>query len=251
MKPYYLSPIVFLATLSINEAMAAVTTLEQPRTSTLVATLNGGASWYHEGKTQSVNLQPDVINTYDAQTKSEAVVSGAFFLGLQRPLSSSLFGQLGVALAADSPAKLRGDIWQMADPNFNNLTYQYHVRHTHVAIKSTLLSERFSKTILPYLSGSLGVGFNQAYNYSSTAKIFEALPGPAFQSNTETAFTYTVGIGIQKIISTRWQAGIGYEFADWGKNSLSKAPGQISGIGLQLAHFYTHQLQLTLSYLIT
>jgi len=68
--------------------------------------------------------------------------------------------------------------------------------------------------------------FNHAYSFNNTPTIFEALPNANFSSNTETAFTYTLGAGVQRVINQHWQVGIGYEFADWGKSKLSRAPVQ-------------------------
>ena len=106
----------------------------------------------------------------------------------------------------------------------------------------------FNQMVQPYVSGSLGVGFNRAHDFTITPKIFEEVPAPNFTDNRTTAFTYTLGIGVQKALTTNWQAGIGYEFANWGKSQLGRAPGQTLNSGLHLSHLYTNQLQFSLSY---
>ena len=219
--------------------------------STIVATVNAGPAWYNAGQTQTINLQPEFPNTYDASNVTHALASGEFVLSLQRALTASSLAQMGLALSMDSAARVQGDVWELADPVFNNFNYQYKVTHKQLAVKGKLLSTAFSETILPYVSASVGVGFNKSYHFTMSPKIYAAIPIPGFQANTETSFAYTLGIGVQRSINQHWQAGVGYEFADWGKSQLGPAPGQMmSTSGLKLQHFYTNQLQLSLSYIV-
>ncbi len=214
-----------------------------------VVAVGAGPAWYQAGKTQTLHLQSDLYNTYVAQKTSPTLAIGEGFLGLQHRLNSQLLGQVGVSASVTSPASLRGEIWETADPEFNNFTYRYDVRQTRVSLKGKLLSEKLSKMWLPYLSGSVGIGWNKSYHFSSTSVLFEAISAPQFQPKTQTVFTYTVGVGVLKQLSKHWQTGIGYELSDWGQSSLSRAPGQLFGTGLQLNHLLSHQLQLTMSYL--
>lgn len=215
----------------------------------VVATVSVGPAWYQAGKTQSIYLQPEFENAYIANTSSNTLVSGELFLGLQRPLFARAFGQLGFTVATTSPARLQGHVWELADENFDNFTYQYRIKNTRVAVKGKLLSEMFSSTYLPYLSGSLGVAFNRASQFSMTPLIFEVIPEAPFQAHTQTAFTYTLGAGLQKSFNHHWQIGIGYEFADWGNSALARSAVQTQNSGLTLSHLYTNQLQFSLSYL--
>jgi len=86
-------------------------------------------------------------------------------------------------------------------------------------LKGKLLADR-GYWLIPWISGSLGVGVNKAQSFSNVPTIFEALPNANFSSNSKTTFTYTLGAGVQKALSTNWQIGVGYEFADWGKSQL-------------------------------
>ncbi len=78
--------------------------------------------------------------------------------------------------------------------------------------------------------------------------LFEALPNSNFTNHTKTAFTYTLGAGVQKALNDHWQAGVGYEFADWGKSELGRALGQTMNSGLTLNHLYTNAVLLNLTY---
>ena len=157
-------------------------------------------------------------------------------------------GQLGLAVAATSNARLSGHIWDDADPEFDNYVYDYKIQHTRVAVKGKLLADA-GYWLTPWISGSLGVGFNNSHEFENTPLIFEAIRNPDFASHTETAFSYTLGAGVQKALNNHWQVGVGYEFADWGKSNLGRALGQTLNTGLSLNHFYTNGVLFNLTYL--
>ena len=217
-------------------------------TGSKVVTLSIGPAWSDSQTTQTLLLQPDLKKTYSSTNGSSSLIDGEIFVGLQRTLHSKIDGQLGLAVAGASNSNLSGGVWEDGNPNFNNYVYKYNVNHGHVAIKGKLLSY-FHERYQPFLSASMGVGFNHAYNFSLTPKIEEEIPAPLFQANTTTAFTYTLGLGVQTAINERWTVGVGYEFADWGQNHLTAAPGQTIGHGPSLSHLYTNELQLSVSYL--
>lgn len=166
---------------------------------------------------------------------------------LGTPLSKQLEGQVGLAFVATGNATLSGNIWDDADPAFNNYTYQYKVSHMAVALKGKLLGH-WDLPIIPWISASLGVGFNKAYGFSNTPTIYEAVPSPNFTNNTTTAFTYAIGIGVERQLNPHWQIGAGYEFSDWGRSQLGPASGASSNQGLSLSHLYTNSLLFNLTY---
>lgn len=163
-------------------------------------------------------------------------------------MASQWLGQLGLAAATTGNAKLQGVIWDDADPQFDNYSYQYKVRNTRVAVKGKLLLDK-GYWLIPWVSASLGVGFNRAHDFTNTPLIFEALPNSNFTNHTKTTFTYTLGTGVQKPIGEHWQLGVGYEFADWGKSELGRAFGQAMSSGLALNHLYTNGVLFNLTYI--
>ena len=212
-----------------------------------VGTLSAGPTWDNGGTTQTFFLTPTIEKTYTANKASKALFDGEVFVGMQKFLKPNLQGQIGLAVAATSSAKLDGHIWDDADPLFDNYSYQYKIQHTHIAAKGKLLLER-GYWATPWVSASLGVAFNNAHSFTNTPLIFEAIANSNFSSNTETAFTYTVGAGLQKPVAEHWQVGVGYEFADWGKSNLGQALGQTLNTGIKLNHLYTNGLLFNLTY---
>jgi opacity protein-like surface antigen len=217
--------------------------------SSLVASLSAGPVWEHAGQTQTFYLTPEIEKTYVANNNTNTLADGEFFIGVQGASYRGLEGQLGFAVATTSNANLSGNIWDDADPTFDNFIYGYQVQHTHIAVKGKLLTDHAWYTLKPYVSGSVGVGFNRAQNFRNIPTIFEAVVTPNFGSHTSTAFTYTVGVGLQKILDRHLQIGVGYEFADWGRSQLSRASGQTLNTGLSLSHLYTNGLLFNLTYL--
>jgi opacity protein-like surface antigen len=216
-----------------------------------VVTVEAGPVWSSPGETQTLRLQPDIEKAYHARKQNLGLTSGGIFLGVQQEFKTTFatfFSQLGLAFSASDEGKVQGDVWEDAAPGFNDFTYQYKIIHTHLAVKGKLIAD-LGYFVQPYLSASLGVGFNRAYEFTITQKIEEQLPAPPFKSNAQTAFTYTVGIGLQKAIAENWRMGIGYEFSDWGTSFLARAQGQTMSHGLLLNHVYTHELQFSLSYI--
>lgn len=215
--------------------------------SSFVMSLSLGPSWETAGQAQTLNLTPDVIKTYTANRPSNTFPSGELFLGLKNALPKQLESQIGLALVATGNATLSGDIWDDADPTFNNYIYQYKVSHTALALKGKLLSH-CDLPIIPWISASLGMGFNRAYGFNNTPTISEAVQTPNFKSHTTTVFIYTIGIGIQRQLNTHWQMGAGYEFSDWGKHELDSMSGQSSNQRLSLSHLYTNSILFNLTY---
>ena len=214
---------------------------------TWVGSIAAGPIWARGGETQTFYLAPEIEKTYAARKPTNALASGELFVGIQKALASQWLGQLGLAAATTGNAKLQGVIWDDADPQFDNYSYQYKVRNTRVAVKGKLLLDK-GYWLMPWVSASLGVGFNRAHEYSNAPLIFEALPNPNFADHTKTAFTYTLGAGVQKAFNDHWQVGIGYEFADWGKSELGRADMQTMNSGLALNHLYTNGVLLNLTY---
>ncbi len=215
---------------------------------TRVATLSGGIAWATGGETQNFLLTPTIERTFVANDSTNTLPVGELFLGLQNTLSTQWQAQLGLALAISGNAKMQGDIWDDGSPEFNNHSYEYKIMHSHVAIKGKALMDN-GNWFIPWISGSLGVGFNRAHDFVNTPFFFEAKPMNNFANHTKTAFTYTIGAGVQKVLNQNWQVGIGYEFADWGKNGLGRAFEQTLNSGLAMNHLYTNAVLLNLTFI--
>ncbi|MDF1647137.1 MAG: porin family protein [Legionellaceae bacterium] len=241
--------IIFLAGILTTAVSAGTMGPVEPTTSWFI-TANLGPTWSPGGETQTLSLMSGIQKAYISESNRDTIINAELFLGAQRNLSDSFFGQLGIALAATDNVKFSGDIWEDADPNFNNYRYNYEAVFAHIAIKGKLFYD-WADVVQPYISASIGIGFNRSHNFIITPRIYEEVPAPAFAANTtDSTFAYTLEIGLQKVIDIHWRGGVGYEFVDWGMSSLGRAPGQQLNSGLQVSHFYTNGLQFNLTYIV-
>lgn len=215
----------------------------------IVGSISLGPSWYQAGQTQIVALQPTYDNTYVADTPLHLLGTAELFLGLQGQLNTHAYAQYGVMYAASTDAQLQGMIWEFGDPAFNNFNYDYNLQHRALALKGRLLTDYLSTRYLPYASASVGIGFNRTYQFNMKPLLYEIVEDSGFQSKTITSVSYTVGLGIQRVINTHWSIGMGYEFADFGRSILGPTPVQTGAQGLILNHLYTNQLQFSVHYL--
>jgi hypothetical protein len=215
--------------------------------SSFVMSLSAGPSWESAGQTQTLTLTPDVVKIYTARKPTNSLPLEELFLGIRQSLSKQLEGQIGLAIVTTGNATLLGDIWDDGDPIFNNYTYQYKVSHMAAALKGKLLGH-WNLPIIPWISASIGAGFNKAYSFRNTPTIYEAVQSPNFINRTTTAFTYTIGVGAQRQLSPHWQVGAGYEFSDWGKSQLGPVFGESANQELTLSHLYTNSILFNLTY---
>lgn len=216
----------------------------------LVASFSIGPVWTNPGQQQLSFNDPETEFFYTATRPTNILADGEVFVGLQTDLPHDFFAHIGVEGALTSKAGLSGQIWDDADPEFNNFIYGYHLQHRHVALKAKLFKD-LAYAIYPWISGSIGIGFNRAMNYYLEPILYEAEPRPnfVFSSHTQTSFTYTAGAGLQKILTEHWQVGLGYEFADWGKNHLGRNQEQTDGTGLSVNHVYTNGILFNITYI--
>lgn len=219
-----------------------------PQVWSSIITVSGGPVWAKPGKDQFVYPLPPpfVANYYVAHTNWDLLGSGELFFGLQNFIgNTTIIWQGGLGVAAASDAYLSGTV------NVNDVLdvykYHYNVSHVRAEFKQKLIANGF-QTVQPYLSGSFGVGFNHAHGFSLQTIDPILYPRYWFDSNSMVAFSYTLGAGVQKMLTQNWQVGVGYEFGDWGKNYLGD-DDITTKQGPGMPHLYTNELLFSVSYL--
>ncbi|MGL6029728.1 MAG: outer membrane protein [Legionella sp.] len=210
-----------------------------------IITVNAGASWASPGQNQYLYpFSPPNNYYYSHDSHSSAMATGGVFFGLQRFVYPGVIGQLGLGAAGVTDADVSGMLSVNSVPDVGS--YSYKVNHARVELKGKLIATCY-QTLQPFVSGSVGVGFNQSHDYQPTF-----IPGlaykPWFETNSTVAFAYTVGLGVQTMLDAHWQVGAGYEFADLGKSYLGSSDALLSQ-GQGLTHFYTNSAVFSLSYL--
>ncbi len=94
----------------------------------LIIGLSAGPTWTTGNKAQTINLEPDVAKHYTANDETATFPTVELFMGWQEAwyvssIQQELLGQLGISIAGAGNAKLNGDIWEDADPTFDNYNY--------------------------------------------------------------------------------------------------------------------------------
>lgn len=215
-----------------------------------VITFNLGPGWPTSSQNEVIELLPQVNNRYISSSNTDAFIDGELFLGWQEKINQCKYldaSQIGIAYMVTNSAKIKGVIWQANNPLFDNEIYSYRIKHSHVALRGKLLSVP-KDSYQGYFTGSVGVAFNTSYAFNAFPVISTVLRSSGFQTNTETGFTYTLGAGVQKKLNKNWAIGMGYQFADWGKSRLNRAPGQTMNSGIGFQNFYTQEAQFNLTY---
>lgn len=253
--------VVVLAYLLATNVFAASTVETGFGGSGFIATLNIGPGWTRPGDSQILKLQPEIQKAYIPQPTSssprlittangtESLVAGEIFLGYHGLINSVVEGQIGLAIGASSQVKLKGSVYEDADPLFNNYSYTYGIRNTRLALKAKVLYDPNFYDLFPYLSASGGLGYNHASGFTIKSKIPEEVLPPIFSNNNETGFSYSFGVGLEAAVDINWRVGLGYEFTDWGKSALGIAMGQTVGDkSLRVGGVRVHELLVSLSF---
>lgn len=232
--------------------LASYSVTATPDHANLVLAMTTGLARENAGSTQTFDLAPGVSRTYKNENNTNLLGSGEIFVGIQKSISQAIDLQLGIAAAAAKTAKLKGVIWDDANPLFDNKIYHYKLQHKRIATKSKISFNNTSDTttgLIPWVSGSLGISFNRAYKFNNLPIIDGAIADNNFSNNTKLSLAYTLSVGIQKKINENLNVSIGYEFADWGKSELGRSTVQVQNRGLKLNHLYTNSFIFNITYL--
>jgi len=215
-----------------------------------VTTVSAGPGWSQNIHKQTFFLQPEIEKTYTEANANRVLAQGELFIGAQTPRTKYLAFNAGVALGMSSTQGYNGDIWEDANPAFNNFYYDYFLTHSYVALSGKVFIDGFDLSVVPYLHASIGVAFNQLHHFSAAPFISEEIPAPVFKPNTTSSFTYILGAGMQRALNKQWLVGAEYTFSDWGNGQFSKAQGQTLNNTPRFSNFYVNSLMFNISYLI-
>ena len=217
----------------------------------IVATFTVGPDFVQKGQSQTVSISPPYSNYYTVGNAEQTVADAGGFLGLEHAFTPWLIAQLGVSGYADGGLNPTGDVWQLTEPRFDNLTYSYYVHHARVMLTGKVLSTLPTYNAFhPYFSWEVGAAFNRTNRYLETPLIPQSIPMTPFASHSQESFAYGVGVGVDYNLNDMVRLGIGYQFADLGSASLGVSPQQVNSTqSLSIAHLYANQLRFQLTFL--
>lgn len=241
--------IATLSTLISLNALAAeeIFSGEVPLVWQPIITLSGGPGWSTPGLDQinyNGGLVPVIPNQHFIPSfDSVTVGAGEIFFGLQRIAFPGVTGQLGLGIAGVLDPEISGRVEEVGVANVYH--YSYNVEHARLELKGKLIGNTYR--LQPFVSGSFGVAMNNSHNWALTSEDPILFPPFYYQPASNVAFAYSLGAGLQFIVSPHWQVGAGYEFVDLGKSGLG--PDVATTIpGITLTHLYVNQAVFSLSF---
>ncbi len=115
-----------------------------------LATFTIGPDFVNPGQAQTLTILPPFQNTYTEEQASQTVADAGAFVGLERKFNDKLSIQLGVSGYVDAQITPKGSVWQFTLPEFEDLSYAYHIHHTRVMATTKLLT---TISLYPMLHG--------------------------------------------------------------------------------------------------
>jgi opacity protein-like surface antigen len=207
-----------------------------------LASLSLGPAWVSHLKSHTYNQDTDYEMTY-RNHGNPSVTNAELLIGRQKSLTPLILAQMGLTLSKTDTISESGTILEFSNPEFTNFRYRYDIEHTDIGIKGKWILNA-DLMLDPYVSAGVGVSFNRTKHFSIHPLTDQEYYNPPTTNHHANAFMYTLGVGLQKMIQTNWQLGIGYQFADLGKSCLT-----VDGNQLNNKSIYLNFLQFNVTYL--
>lgn len=221
--------------------------------------LSGGAANVHVGQSQSyLGTDNDRFAYYNKGSNKTTGLVGVF-LGeefSQLNINPALLFQAGLEYTYLGNNHLQGTNTVGIQPNTSTLyRYNYTFESQQLLAVAKVLATTH-QIFHPYVFAGIGAAFNQSGNYNAyTSESGSINLTPTFHSNTQTKFSYALGVGVDTNVNKHVRLGLGYRFTDMGEASLGK--GQVvannyafpTGFTLRMPHVYANQIIAQLSYL--
>ena len=183
----------------------------------------GGGWGGHSVGSQSYTGTDDTQFIYNAPHANNTWVAGIFLGGefSTSKLPPPLFLQAGLEYNYFGSQSLRGAHTVGIEPQTSTAYTYRHKLQSQQLLASAKILTTIQKIFHPYLSAGLGAAFNQEKGFSaSTDETGSINMTPTFDSNCQTAFSYSLGAGVDATLNQHIRLGFGYRFTSLGKASL-------------------------------
>lgn len=143
---------------------------------------------------------------------------------------------------------LSGNIEQYSLPAFTTYHYKATVSPNLFALLGKLDLYRY-RSVMPYVSFGLGIGFSGIERYSETAFSSNgARNSPGYLPNTNVNFAYTLGFGLDYVINHQLWLSLGYDYVDFGNLKSGRGVATWSGDDLKFGNLSSNTLLLSVIY---
>ena len=211
--------------------------------------LLGGVNWEQSGQTTAVNFGGLDTNSYKPQNTYQAGPIWGIEAGRQWLVSQNAWARLGLQASYTQVVKMSGTVRPLyyLNPDFDTLNYSYSISSIPLLVVGQLgytLHDQWQS----YVIGGLGISWNRATDYNevptypaNTAMAMRSM----FGDNTNTAFAYTLGLGIGYLLIPTTSLGVEYRYTSYGSGRFNQ--NNSSTTGLNLSNIYSNDLFVRLT----
>ena len=226
-----------------------------------VVALQGGYASINAGGSKQSFLGTDSdVFTYNHSGDGQNTGFIGVFLGAEHSLPliarPGFFMQMGVEYNYFSKIGVNG-INTVGVESQTSTTYHYNYNFQTQQVLGTLrlfatTYERFH----PYGEVGLGAALNNAGQYNATTTETGSINlTPVFSSQSNTQFSYSLGLGVDTEVNKKIRVGLGYRYSNFGSSSLSNGKVIFNNyqapvsFALGASNTYANQLMARVSYL--
>lgn len=184
----------------------------------IVLTATGGIAFVDADLSDNLDMGLGTLD-YDGSSSDDAQGLWGGFIGAETELGHELYAQLGVSYYW-TETDGDGTVTQGIDPAFDTFNYDYEVNSQQILLEGKLLWE-LTEMWRPYVTVGLGAAINRADSFK--VHLEGTPPGtfsPVYDENTETSFSYMVGLGVDAQLAENIRLGIAYRYTDLGDISF-------------------------------
>lgn len=190
-----------------------------------------------------INQLTDEFYYYSGAQESQTSGLLDILLNAEWNLNADWMLQAGLDYNRTEPFLVNSVFLQGADAeSSDSYLYRYNVKTNQFLVNSKLLYS-LKNRFHPYVFGGLGAAFNKAYKYTTNVPTFITFTRN-YYDNSNTNFSYALGVGIDTDVTPNMRVGIGYRYTDLGKVSLgnsfidlSAVPGTLTQSNLHVNEF--------------
>lgn len=223
-----------------------------------VITVQGGYANLNTHLSHTYSGTDDELFSYSVHNNNWNTGIGGAFVGIEATSTDICAAvQAGIEYNYFGSVDVKGtNNAGIQDSTYTPYNFRFKEQTQQVLFVAKFMSNSF-QTIHPYFLVGLGAAFNDASSFSANTQQTGSINlTPTFASNTQTEFSYSLGLGIDVDIYQNLRAGLAYRFSDFGKSELKKGQVVFNNyqasvpFNLSTGNIYSNQALLSLTYLM-
>lgn len=219
--------------------------------------ISGGPTFTKLKNVNSVAINDFVVNNYitDPHTSWNELLGIGIAHTFEHVFNKPFDISLGITGYTINLGNVKGIEYPFAnDGSFDTLNYKFAAQSNALMLESKLFYTHNKWKIFGLLG--LGNAWNHLYDYNETPtdpSLSAASVPQVFSNNTNNAFAYEFGIGIQRQLfkdvkrNIRYAASIDYRYFNLGKGKLGSFSAQTTNERLRINNLYTQCILFSLN----